>query len=43
MGAPKAMLERITLWCLQEVSSVMAAGGDAAVTTRVLRVDGAQS
>ena len=39
-GAPEATRERVALRCLQEVSSVIAAGGEAAATARVLRVDG---
>eukprot|EP00267_Zea_mays_P021311 XP_008645113.2 uncharacterized protein LOC103626481 isoform X1 [Zea mays] len=42
-GAPEATRERVALRCLQEASSVIAAGGDAAATAGVLRVDGARS
>jgi hypothetical protein len=42
-GAPEFTRERVALRCIQEVSSVIAAGGDAADTAGVLRVDGAQS
>ncbi|XP_062187167.1 uncharacterized protein LOC133890689 [Phragmites australis] len=41
-GAPEAARERVALRCLQEVASV-AAGGDAAATAGVLRVDAARS
>jgi hypothetical protein len=41
VGAPEATRERVALRCLQEVGRpVVAAGGDAAATARVLRVDG---
>jgi hypothetical protein len=43
VGAPEATRERIVLRCLQEVSSMIVAGGDAAAMARVLRVDGARS
>ncbi|XP_066398714.1 uncharacterized protein [Miscanthus floridulus] len=39
-GASEATRERVALRCLQEVSSVIAAGAEAAATARVLRVDG---
>ena len=42
-GAPEATRERVALRCLEEVSSVIAAGGDAAATVKVLRVDDARS
>ncbi|CAN6180772.1 unnamed protein product [Urochloa humidicola] len=42
-GAPEATRERVALRCLEEVSAVIAAGGDAAATAKVLRADGARS
>jgi hypothetical protein len=43
-GAPEAVHERLALRSLQELSSLIPAGGDAApATARVLRVDGARS
>ncbi|CAN6203228.1 unnamed protein product [Urochloa humidicola] len=42
-GAPEAMRERVALRCLEEVSAVIASGGDAAATAKVLRVDDARS
>nr|CAB3455886.1 unnamed protein product [Digitaria exilis] len=42
-GAPEATRERVALRCLEEVSTVIAAGGDAAATAKALRADGARS
>uniref|UniRef100_A0A804P5Y0 Zinc finger PHD-type domain-containing protein n=1 Tax=Zea mays TaxID=4577 RepID=A0A804P5Y0_MAIZE len=42
-GAPEATRERVALRSIQEVLSVIAAGGDAAATAGVLSVDGARS
>ncbi|KAF8772343.1 hypothetical protein HU200_005855 [Digitaria exilis] len=42
-GAPEATRERVALRCLEEVSTVIAAGGDAAATGKALRADGARS
>ncbi|KAL5662864.1 hypothetical protein ACJX0J_022972, partial [Zea mays] len=42
-GAPEATRERVALRCIQEVSSVIASGGDAAAPAGVPRVDGAWS
>ncbi|TKW30849.1 hypothetical protein SEVIR_2G064800v4 [Setaria viridis] len=42
-GAPEATRERVALRCLEEVSDVIAAGGDAAATAKVLRADGART
>ncbi|WVZ62183.1 hypothetical protein U9M48_011957 [Paspalum notatum var. saurae] len=42
-GAPEATRERVALRCLQEVSSIAAAGDAAAATPGVLRVDEARS
>ncbi|CAN6197107.1 unnamed protein product [Urochloa humidicola] len=43
VGAPEATRERVALRCLEEMSTVIAAGGDAAATAKVLRADGARS
>ena len=43
MGAPEATRERLALRSLQELSSLIPAGGDAAATAGLLRVDGARS
>ncbi|PAN09873.1 hypothetical protein PAHAL_2G055400 [Panicum hallii] len=42
-GAPEATRKRVAIRCLEEVSAVIAAGGDAAATEKVLRVDDARS
>ncbi|CAL5066736.1 unnamed protein product [Urochloa decumbens] len=42
-GAPETTRERVAVRCLEEVSAVIAAGGDAAATSKVLRVDDARS